>query len=200
VRARTNSRRFGTHEVTRGKWKGKLHVATHAYTTFVGQLVYLANYLNRCLLPQEPEEVYGTTIILNLQNVLEYELELAIAGYVSANKTEKNKSFMQKINSGFVSFKNKFEWALANKLITKNERDVMEQIRSIRNDQVHTRPKAKRTKYKYFGKSLLTRNAIEQLFTDVNKLVVKLRSVSGNKEEWPVIPPSYAEEMGWCQD
>jgi hypothetical protein len=196
VRKRTY-RRFGAHEVTKGKWKGGLHVATSAYTAFLGQLVYLETYLNSRLLPQDPEEIHATTIMLNLQNLLEYELELVIADYISANKTEKNKSFLEKINSGFVSFKTKFESALAKKLITKNERDVMEQIRSIRNEQIHARPKTKRVKYKYFDKQLLTRAVMVHLFTDVNNLVLRLRSVSGNKEKWPVIPPGYAEEMGW---
>ena len=193
-------RKFGAHEVTKGKWKGGLHVATKAYTIFRGELIYLADYLNSRLLPQDPEEVLATAIMLNLQNILEYELELVIANYVIANKTAKNQSFLEKINSGFVTFKTKFEWALAKKLISKNERDVMEQVRSIRNDQIHARPKSKRTKYKYFGQQLLTRKAIAQLFTDVNNLTLRLRSISGNKEKWPVIPPGYAEEMGWYGD
>ena len=76
-------KRFGAHEVTKGKWAGSLHVATRAYTTFLGQLDYLNTYLNSRLLPRHPEEVCVATIIVNLQNVLEYELELVIADYVS---------------------------------------------------------------------------------------------------------------------
>ena len=190
-------RRFGAHEVTEGKWKGGLHVAPSAYTAFMGQLWYLEMYLTSRLLPQDPEEVFVTTIILNLQNVVEYELELVITVYVTTNKSKKNKSFLKNIQSGFVSFKKKFEWALTKQLITKNERDVMEQIRTIRNDQIHSRPTTKSVKYKYFGKQLLTRAAIVHLFTDVNNLVIRLRSISENKERWPVIPPDYAEEMGW---
>jgi hypothetical protein len=101
---------------------------------------------------------------------------------------------------GFVSFKTKFEWALAKKLITKNESDVMEQIRSIRNEQIHARPTTNITKWKYFDKQLLTRAAIVRLFTDVDSLVLRLRSRSGNTEKWPVIPPGYAEEMDWYGD
>lgn len=194
------NRRFGAHEVTKGKWKGGLHVATKAYTTFRGEILYLNDYLNRRLLPRDPEDVDAAAIMLNLQNILEYELELAITNFVNANKTAKNQAFLERINSGFVSFKTKFEWALAKKLIAKNERDAMEQIRSIRNEQTHARPKSKRTKYKYFGQQLLTRKAIARLFTDVNDLTLKLRSMSGNREKWPVIPPGYAEEMGWYGD
>lgn len=64
MRQRT-SRRFGAHEVQNGKWKGGLHVAAKAYTIFRGELSYLANYLDRRLLPREPEEVEVTAIILN---------------------------------------------------------------------------------------------------------------------------------------
>jgi hypothetical protein len=183
--------------VTEGKWKGGLHVAPSAYTAFMGQLWYLEMYLTSRLLPQDPEEIFVATIILNLQNVVEYELELVIADYVRTNKSEKTKSFLKQIQSGFVSFKTKFEWALTKQLITSSEWDVMEQIRTIRNDQIHARPTTKRVKYKYFEKQLLTRAGIAHLFTDVNNLVVRLRSISGNKEKWPVIPPGYAEEMGW---
>lgn len=122
---------------------------------------------------------------------------MVITDYINANMTEKNKFFLGKINSGFVNFKTKFQWAFEKKLISKNEWDVMEQIRSIRNEQIHARPKTKRIKYKYFDKQLLTRSAILYLFTDVNNIVLRLRSLSGSKEKWPVIPPGYAEEMGW---
>lgn len=186
------NRRFGAHEVTKGKWKDGLHVATKAYTTFRGEILYLNDYLNRRLLPRDPEDVNAAAIMLNLQNILEYELELVITNFVNANKTAKNQAFLEKINSGFVSFKAKFEWTLAKKLIAKNERDAMEHIRSIRNEQTHVRPKSKRTKYKYFGQQLLTRKAIALLFTDVNDLTVKLRSMSGNREKWPGIEDTHS--------
>ena len=193
-------KRFGAHEVTKGKWKGGLHVATDAYTAFLGQLLYLESYLNSRLLPQDPEEIHVTSIMLNLQNVLEYELELVIANYVATNNSKTNKSFLENIQSGFVSFKTKVEWARARKLIAKTDSHVMEQIRQIRNEQVHARPTTKRVKHKYFDKQLMTRAAIVQLFTDVNALVLSLRLKSGNKEKWPVIPPGYAEEMGWYEN
>jgi hypothetical protein len=190
---KNTQRRFGANEVTKGKFTGGLHVATKAY---VGELTYLALYLNHRLMPQDPEEVHATVIMLNLQNILEYELELVIASYVNANKTANNQSFLDKSNAGFVSFKAKFEWALAKNLVAEDDVNVMEQVRSIRNDQIHARP-SKGTKHKYFGKQLLTLETIRKLFTDMNRLVLKLRSISGNKEKWPVIPPGYAEEMGW---
>ena len=196
VRKQT-ARRFGAREVTKGKWKGSLHVAPSSYTTFLGQLVYLADYFNRRLLPLEPEDVSMARIISNLQNLLEYELELLIEHYVAADKSKKNETFLKRIQSGFVSFKSKFAWAHAKKLISKDEYDIMEQIRLIRNKQVHARPTTKRIRYKYFDKQLVTRAAVAQLFKDANKIVLRLRSISKNPEKWPVIPPGYAEEMGW---
>lgn len=193
-------KRFGAHEVTKGKRKGSLHVAPNSYTAFLGQLSLLENYLNSRLLPQDPEEVHITTIILNLQNVLEYELELVMASFVTTNNSKKNQSFLKKIQSGFVSFKLKFEWAYSKKLVSKSEYDVMEQIRLIRNEQIHARPTTRRVRYKYFDKQLMTRAAIARLFTDVDNIVLRLRSISGNAERWPVIPPGYAEEMGWYDD
>lgn len=73
----------------------------------------------------------------------------------------------------------------------------MEQIRRIRNTQTHTRPSQLRRKYLYFGKPLLTRKTIRELFTDANSVVLHLRRASGNKELWEIIPPGYADEMGW---
>ncbi len=62
-----------------------------------------------------------------------------------------------------------------------------------------TRPSNRRRKYQYFGKPLHTRQSLIELFTDVNGIVLHLRTVSGNKERWEVIPPGYANEMGWNQ-
>ena len=191
------TRRFGAREVTKGKWTGSIHVAPRSYTSFQGQLVYLADYLNRRLLPSEPEELNIARITSNLQNLLEYELELVIEDYVAANKSKKNETFLKKIQTEFVSFKNKFAWACAKKLISQDEYAIMEQIRLIRNKQVHSRPTKRRIRLKYFDKNLITRAAIMHLFKDANKIVLRLRSISKNPEKWPVIPPGYAEEMGW---
>lgn len=192
-----NNRRFGAHEVATGRYKGTHHVGTKAHKIFFGEIVYLNDYLNRRLHPKEPEEVLVATIVLNLQSILEYELELVIANFVDANKTTENQAFLEEIFNGFKAFKVKFEWAFKRGLITDDDYNVMEQIRLIRNRQTHARPEFKRTKLQYFGKSLLTRKTIVKIFTDVNGLTQKLRRTSGSKDRWPIIPPRYAEEMGW---
>jgi hypothetical protein len=194
---KASARRFGAREVDKGKNKGSLHVAPPAYVAFVGEISYLEKYLNTRLMPQEPEDASMTRLLLALQNILEYEIELAIASFVKVNPAKKNRSFLAEIQTGFVSFKSKFTWARARKLITDDEHDIMEEVRLIRNAQTHARPSSRRPKYKYFGKSLLLRRSLIALFTDVNGIVLGLRKLSGNKERWEVIPPGLADEMGW---
>jgi hypothetical protein len=194
------SKRFGVHEVTKGKRKGALHVATRRYSTFTGELGYLELYLNTRLLPKDPEESQMAAVILNLQNIFECELESAIADFVSKTATAKNQAFLTQIHSGFVAFKTKFEWAMEKNLLSQADRDVMEQIRLIRNAQTHARPTDKRVKHEYFGIQLMTRAAIIRMFTDANKLVLKLRSLNGSTEKWQVIPPGFGEEVGWYRE
>jgi hypothetical protein len=134
---------------------------------------------------------------LILQNLIEYELERVIVGFVQKNPTQQHLNFLNEIETGFVAFKTKFTWAYARQLVTKDERDIMEEIRLIRNAQTHVRPEAKRPKYRYRGRQLLTRKSIAWLFTDVNAIVLRLRTKSGNKERWEITPPGYAKEMGW---
>lgn len=191
------ARRFGAHEVTAGKRRGSIQVAPSSYMSFIGELSHLEMYLNTRLLPQEPEEAYMARILLNLQNILEYELELVIAQFVAENSSRRNQDFLDSILTGFVSFKKKFGWAHSKRLLTKREYDVMEEIRKIRNTQTHSRPTLKRIKHKYFDNSLISRAALIGLFTDVNNIVLKLRTLSGNSEKWEIIPPGYAKEMGW---
>jgi len=195
--AKAPARRFGAREVDKGENKGSLHVAPPGYVALLGEINYLENYLNRRLMPQEPEDASMARLLLALQNILEYEIELAIASFVKKNPTKKNLSFATEIQTGFVSFKTKFTWARARKIVTDDEHDIMEEVRLIRNAQTHARPSNRRPKYKYFGKSLLMRRSLIALFTGVNGIVLGLRKVSGNKERWEVIPPGYADEMGW---
>ncbi|HEV8715472.1 MAG TPA: hypothetical protein VGX03_21910, partial [Candidatus Binatia bacterium] len=67
-------RRFRARAVTSGKRKGSIHLPPNSHMAFLGQLSYLAEYLNSRLLPQDPEEAHMARIVLNLQNILEYEL------------------------------------------------------------------------------------------------------------------------------
>ncbi len=191
------ARRFGAHEVTTGEHKGSIQIPPSSYVSFIGELRYLKEYLNTRLLPQEPEDAQMAQILLNLQNIMEYELELVIEHFVAENSTSQNQNFLKRIRTGFVSFKEKFGWAYSKDLLTEREYDIMEEIRKIRNNQTHSRPNPKRIKYKYFKKMLITRAALIALFTDVNNIVLKLRALSGNDEKWKIIPPGYATEMGW---
>jgi len=191
------ARRFVPREVDKGKNRGSIHVASTAYVALMGEMNYLESYLNRRLMPQEPEDACMARLLLALQNILENEVELAIASFVKKNPTKKNLSFASEIQTGFVSFKTKFTWAHSRKIVTDEQRDIMEEVRLIRNAQTHARPSNRRRKYKYFGKPLFTRRSLIALFTNVNGIVLHLRTVSGNKERWEVIPPGYAEEMGW---
>ena len=72
------ARRFGMREVKAGPFKGSLHVAPAVYTRFLGELSLLHDYLNRRLLPADPEEVMMRGILVNLHNILEYEAEFLI--------------------------------------------------------------------------------------------------------------------------
>jgi hypothetical protein len=72
------AKRFGSHEVPKGPYKGALHVATERYRRFHGELEYFSNYLDTRLLPREPEEATMCRILMNLQNLLEHEAELAV--------------------------------------------------------------------------------------------------------------------------
>ena len=137
-------------------------------------------------------------LLLILQNLIEFELEQVIAGFVNKTPSTQDVSFLNQIETGFVAFKTKFIWAHARNLVTEAERDIMEEVRLIRNAQTHVRPEPKRPKYRYRGKQLLTRKSIQRLFTDVNTIVMRLRAESGNKERWEIIPPGYAKEMGWA--
>jgi hypothetical protein len=106
---------------------------------------------------------------------------------VAASRTS---TFDAKLEQGHLSFKSKFEWLFGKAVITESDRRVMDEIRRIRNEQVHSRPTGRRPKYKYSGIPLMTRKALRQLLIDVQPLVEKLRRTSGSKETRGVIPES----------
>jgi hypothetical protein len=194
---RPGARRFGGREVERGRMKGSLHVASQRYVAFLGELDYLEDYLSRRVLPREPEDRTAASLLLILQNLIEYELERVIEVFVQTNPARRNVDFLNRMKTDFVTFKTKFEWAHARQLLTDDERNLLEEIRTIRNAQTHARPEAQRVRLRYFGKPLLTRRSIQKLLMDVDGLVLKLRAESGNPERWEVVPPGYAEEAGW---
>jgi len=197
--AKRAARRFGG-TVEKGKMKGSRQVPPKGYIALLGEISYLEEYLSHRLLPQETEDRKLANLLLILQNLIEHELERVIEGFVQKNPARQHRDFLHEIETGFVAFKTKFAWSRARSLVTQDEYDIMEEIRLIRNAQTHVRPEAKRPKYRYRGKPLLTRKSIARLFTDVNTIVLRLRSESGNAERWEIIPPGYAKEMGWRPD
>jgi len=191
------SKRFSKQEVTKGKHKGSLHVSTESYQQYFSELVYLGNYLDRRLLPTDPEEVCMRGIILNFQNILEHESEELVNHYVHLHPSISNQKFKGKIDNGFMSFKCKFEWLYKKSLISDVERDIMEELRLLRNANIHVRPSERRRRFKYFKKPLLTKASLRKMFVDVEKVLQKLRIQSGRKVDWGILPPGYALDMNW---
>ena len=172
-------------------------MATKSYCGFHAELDCLHTYLQSRLLPAEPEEVLIRGILLDLQNVLEHESEQLIEYHVKHNPTARNQNFSEKLRDGYVSFKTKFEWLKARHRLGSEECDVMEEIRILRNAFIHARPEEKRRRHMYFGKPLLCRSTVRRLFTDVEGVLLTLRSQSGTKSKWRTVPPGYASEMQW---
>ncbi len=166
-----------------------------AFIQFNGMLAYLAMYFDDRLLPREPEEAAMTRVLLALQNILEYESELAIAVIASRSSNRRDHLFQSRIEEGYVTFKSKFEWLLKKSLISKTDYEVMDAIRNIRNEHTHWRPSPTRRKLKYFGTPLLTRRAMKRMLLDVQPIVEKLRGISGSTEMFGVIPPGYFDEV-----
>jgi len=190
-------RRFAARLVESGKFKGALHVATKASQRYRGELLVLDNYLDTWLMPQEPEEATMTRITLSLQNIIEHEIELAIAKVVDASGRQEDRQFADRIAQGYVSFKSKFEWLFRKRAITETEKNVLDEIRKIRNEQIHSRPSKHRRKIKYFGNQLMTRKTLEQIIIDLEAVLKTLRTVSGNKDKHGVIPPRFFDENEW---
>lgn len=190
-------RRYGTHEVKTGKYKGSLHVVSKNYHTFHSELIFLSDYLHRRIIPTEHEETYMREIILDLQNILENEIEHVIRAQVKENPSEKSENFLKKIEEGFASFKSKFEWLRTKHLISTKEAEILEQIRLIRNSFTHSKPKLKRKKLKYFNKPLMTKNSMRKIFLQVDAILNNLRQITKRKSKWCTTPPGYIEEMNW---
>jgi len=190
-------KRYGAHVVKRGKYEGALHVSTKAFRRFRGELLVLDHYLDTWALLQESEETTMARIILILQNILEHEIELAIASKVKGTGENEDIEFASKIEQGYVSFKSKFEWLFNKTLITETDKQIMDEIRKLRNEQVHSRPTKKRRKLKYFDIQLMTSRTLRQVLTDVQPLVEKLRDISGSKEKRGIIPPRFFDEEEW---
>lgn len=165
-----------------------------AYRDFHGDLTYLTNYLDRRILPAEEEEVEMRSALINLVNALDNELELIIKNEVKNNPSKKGLRLVNNIKDGFCSFKSKFEWVFDKGIITKDQRDTMEEIRILRNTLTHYRCLKVRPKYEYKGLPLMCGVSLRNLFLDCNSLLISLKNISGSKIKWDIIPPGYAEE------
>lgn len=163
---------------------------------FYSALSGLNYHFDNWLLPREREEAAMTSVILALQNILEYETELAILSTVSPNSSRRDRKLKKGIQERRASFTTKFEWLRDKRLISRADVQVMEAIRDIRNEHAHWRPSATRRELKYFGTPLLTSKAVKQILLDVQPIVEKLRGISGSKETLAVIPgPSFFAEL-----
>jgi hypothetical protein len=189
-------RRFGAHSAKAGRFKGGLHIATSRYTNFRGELEYLNSYLNTRLLPTEPEEVTMRGILINLQNLLEHESEEAIRHYVKRKGTDKDRQFQRRMDNGYISFKAKYDWLRARSLINQDDWSIMDEVRQLRNDYVHTRPTQNRRRFKYKGFQLLSQRSLRRLFVDIE---LTLRRI-GRSSRWMTVPPGYASELKWPEE
>src|SRR5258707_15396041 len=104
------------------------------YVQFHWKLAVLNHYFDSWLLPREPEEATMTRVILALQDILERETEFAIAVEASRSPNRKDRDFHSNIQRGYGSFKSKFEWLFNKDLISGADKNVMEEIRRIRNE------------------------------------------------------------------
>lgn len=194
----TKPRRFGAREVPEGRqYSGSLHISTERYQQFSSELFYFHEYLNNRLLPTEPEAAKMQGILTNLQNLLEYEAEELIEYYVSNRGTAQEQQFKSRISNGYVSFKTKCDWLMARSLVTQNEWDVLEEIRSLRNTAVHNRPNTVRKRLKYKGFPLLTQASVRRMFVDVELTLRAIRKRCNRHNQWNTVPPGYASEMNW---
>lgn len=191
------ARRFGACPIESGRHKGKLHVATKQYQQFLGELFYLTDYLNRRLLPKDPEEVAILDLLSNLENLLEQESEVLIDCRATESADPDEEAFCERIIGGYVSFKSKCDWLLARDLITQDHWDVMDEIRRLRNEHVHGRPGVGRRHYKYRGHPLLTLQSLRRMFVEVEVVLRFLRRESGRRSQWATVPPGYPEELHW---
>jgi hypothetical protein len=189
--------RFGAHEVDEGRFAGGLHVATRQYQRFFGELTYLHSYLYSRMLPTEPEEVLMFGILTTLQNLLEHECETLIQYCATQQGNANDQQFAARFEDGYVSFRSKYDWLLARDLITQEQWSTMDEIRRLRNDYVHARPRGGRRRYNYRGFPLLSQRSIRCMFVEVELALRAMRARSGRRLKWATIPPGYASEMRW---
>ena len=86
-------------------------------------------------------------VLASLQNLLEHECETLIQYYATQHANLGEQQFATQVANGYVSFKSKCDWLRARALITQDQWDTMDEVRRLRNDYVHARPRASRRRY-----------------------------------------------------
>ena len=184
------SKRFGMHEIKKGKFKGAFHIATKDYKEFLGEISYLKDYLNRRILPAEPEEVLMTSILINLVNALDNEMVLIIKKHYKNKPSKNGDKLVERINEGFVSFKEKFTWMSKHKLIDNVQYHIMDDVRVLRNKHTHYRFSLRQPKFKYLDYPLMTKKIFKkhfyrlQLFARTSKKNFWQKSEMANYTSW----------------
>lgn len=173
-------------------------MATKRWHDFHGQLSCLSDYLGRKIIPLEAEEIKVRSILINIQNIFEHELEIAISSYINKHDNRSDKAFLGKMREDYVNFKTKYEWARKRGIISERDKIILNNIRILRNSLVHIKPSPKRAKYKFMGQSLLTLDALKSLFSLSEAIRNGLAKINGaSKGKWPLIPPGFDKEMNW---
>lgn len=190
-------KRFGFHEVEKGRWKGGLHYGGEKSLRYRSELLFHSTRLEHWILGDVPEYAEMGRILLAVDNVLEYEIEHVITEYVKRNPTVRNRNFVQRFKEGFVTFKAKYNWLLQKRVISEKLWKFLDTIHGLRNEFVHYRPISKRRRAKYFGQPLMSQVALQNLLIDASFVRKFLCGLYGAKAPWYFVPPNYAEEMNW---
>lgn len=186
--------------VKKGKYKGALHIRTEKYQKFQVEFYCLSDFIDVRIVSLEPEEIRMRNMLVNIQNVLDYEIERCLEYYVKTNTTKKGLNLINRMDNGFVSFKEKFKYLFDKRLISQEVYDILEQIRLVRNSFVHYEPVKRRKKHLYFNKQLMTLESIRRLFKDIRKVRLELLRADGPRKSFTaLIPVGFTREMGWTE-
>ena len=190
-------KRWGAHEVTKGQFKGGLHVATKSYWNFHKDLTILNLHLEHSATSLNPEEGTMRNILLAVTSILEFELEFLIERHIDAAASKKDIRLARRMRTHFVTFFEKYKWLYDHGIINTNEFNVLDQITKLRNKFTHFKPTVRRIKELYFGHPAMTSHSVRNLMCDAQYLLVDLNKRFGLKKRWRIIPAGFAEESNW---
>lgn len=193
----SNPKRFGAREVKKGNYKGALHISTKSFQNYRGEILYLSGYLSRRILPSEPEEQPMKSILIDLINIFDIEIETIIFNFYKKFPSNEGIKIKNKINNGYMGFKAKMDWILKNNFISSIEYDFFDELRILRNKHTHYKHTYRRPRYQYLKFPLMTLKSLRNIFIDSAFILQRLRKLSGNTTKWQVIPPGYSKELKW---